>query len=234
MPAAAQTADVGDEWQFTMAPYLLFPHMNGSSTVGGFTADVDASPGDVFDKLHLGAMLYLEMANQAWRLALDVIYMDLRQTGMTPVTEREAQVDLKQAAFDLAGFRRVAPWAEFGLGARLNVLDMGLVIDPGEVLPGAEVGANKTWLDPLIGTILTVPLEGRWRVGMRGDIGGFGIGSKFAWQVHPKVGYQFSSLFELGLAYRAMGMDYETGSGETLFVYDMVIFGPEVVLTFHF
>ena len=43
-----------------------------------------------------------------------------------------------------------------------------------------------------------------------------------------------SSLFELVLAYRALGMDYETGNGADLFVYDLVTFGPEIGFLFHF
>ncbi len=31
-----------------------------------------------------------------------------------------------------------------------------------------------------------------------------------------------------------MGMDYETGSGTDLFVYDMTVFGPEIGFVFHF
>lgn len=67
---------------------------------------------------------------------------------------------------------------------------------------------------------------------LRGDIGGFGVGSDLAWQVHGKAGYRFSELFGLDLAYRVISMDYE--KGDPGFVYDMRIFGPELGLVFHF
>lgn len=44
----------------------------------------------------------------------------------------------------------------------------------------------------------TIPMESEWRLGIQGDIGGFGISSDFAWQVFPFVGYRFSQVFELG------------------------------------
>ena len=91
-----------------------------------------------------------------------------------------------------------------------------------------------TWFDPIIVTRLTLPLENRWRLGVRGDIGGFGIGSSFAWQVLPFAGYRFANVFELILAYRALAMNYETGSGTDLFVYDLTTFGPEIEFVFHF
>lgn len=83
------------------------------------------------------------------------------------------------------------------------------------------------------GARVRVPGTGKWDLVLRGDIGGFGIGSDLAWQVSPKVGYRFSKLFELGIASRVISMDY-TGSGDPAYRYDMRIYGPEVGLGFHF
>ena len=80
----------------------------------------------------------------------------------------------------------------------------------------------------------TAPLESNWKLGIRGDVGGFGMGSDITWQVFPFVGYRFSKLFEISGGYRALGMDYKTGSGTDAFLYDMVIFGPQLGLVFHF
>ena len=57
---------------------------------------------------------------------------------------------------------------------------------------------------------------------------GFGLGSSLAWQVLPFAGYRFANWFELSLAYRELGMDYETGSESETFAYDMTIFGPQI------
>ena len=62
----------------------------------------------------------------------------------------------------------------------------------------------------------------------------FGVGSDLAWQVNPFVGYQFSKLFEIDVAYRWLGMKYENGSGTEYFLYDMVISGAEIGFMFHF
>ena len=37
-----------------------------------------------------------------------------------------------------------------------------------------------------------------------------------------------------GGGYRAPGMKYETGSGDDCFLYDMVIFGPQLGITLRF
>jgi hypothetical protein len=65
-------------------------------------------------------------------------------------------------------------------------------------------------------------------------IGGFGVGSDFAWQIYPIVGYRFSDLFELAGSYRAMSMDYTSDEGSDEFVYDLTTFGPQLGLPLHF
>jgi hypothetical protein len=234
-PAWGQArAEDSDRWGFTVAPYLLFPHMDGRVTVRGIPSYVDVGPGDIFERLDFGAMLYLEMANRDWSISLDGLYMNLGEKGLTPVTGREAEVDMEQLAIEARGMWRAASWAEIGIGGRLNSIKGGLFVAPGEALPGIDVSQTKTWFDPLIAVRLTAPLESKWHLGISGDIGGLGIGSDFAWQVFPFAGYRFSRLFELTLGYRALGMKYETGSGKNLFVYDMVIFGPQLGLVFRF
>ena len=231
-PAVAQDAEKG--WDFVVAPYLLAPHMSGEVTVRGISAEIDAGPSDIFSKLDFGAMLYLEMNNPKWAIGLDGLYMNLGDSGETPLTKRKTDIDMQQFALEAKGLWRAAPWAEVGIGGRLNVLDAGLQVAPGTELPGSDVSNSYTWFDPLIVARLMATFDSPWRIGISGDFGGFGIGSDYAWQVGPFVGYRFGSLFELAGAYRALGMKYETGSASDLFVYDMVISGFEIGLLFHF
>jgi hypothetical protein len=84
------------------------------------------------------------------------------------------------------------------------------------------------------GVRLAVPGTGKSRVALAGSVGGFGLGSDFASQVYPMIGYRISRLLEVGAACRAMGMDYSTGSGKEEFVYDITTFGPELGVGFHF
>jgi hypothetical protein len=66
------------------------------------------------------------------------------------------------------------------------------------------------------------------------DIGGFGAASKFAWQVFPTIGVDVGKKARLGLGYRALGMDYKTGSDNTLFRYDVITSGPVIGMAFNF
>ena len=103
-----------------------------------------------------------------------------------------------------------------------------------QCLFGVSEDGSPIWFDPVVGGRLTAPNTGKWRLGVMGYVGGFGLGSDFAWQIYPKVGYRFSPLFEASVAYRAIAMDFTSGSGSTEFTYDMITFGPQVGVGFHF
>lgn len=223
-------------WNFTAAPYLLFPGMNGQVAIREIPVDVDLSTGDIFENLDFGMMLYFEAANDKWALTFDALYMNLAKEGETPLTGRAARVDLKQLAIDVKGMYRISHWLEAGVGFRVNVIDGSVNVAEGDIiLPGNKVSMNQTWFDPLLVARARTDFSGsKWSLSFLGDIGGFGLGSDFTWQAKPYVGYRFSKLFEMTAAYRWIGIDYQTGTGNENFRYDMTISGPELGFLFHF
>ena len=230
----APSAAAQDEgWDFTVAPYLLFPYMDGSVSIRGFDQAIDAGPGDIFDKLTFGAMLDLEAHSPDWAIALDGIYMNLGQDLQRTDLPTQGEVDFKQGVVQLSGFRRVAPWAEVLIGGRLNVLS-GSLYRLGAIIDTLDIGESEVWFDPFVGARVQVTVTDMLRLGVRGDVGGFGVGSKLAWHVYPAIGLRIAKWFELAAAYRWLNMDYETGTGAELFAYDVTVSGPEIGLLFHF
>ena len=73
---------------------------------------------------------------------------------------------------------------------------------------------------------------------LRGDFGGFGVGSQFCWNtlaacsfmVAAQGGVTYSGI----LGYRALDVDYEQGSGRTKYEYDVLQHGPVSGLTIAF
>ena len=196
---------------------------------GNATTDVDVSSGDILGALDFGAMLYLEMHNPKWAFSLDALYMNLGGSG--PVGPSTVDVDLKQSGVMAAGYLRVKPWAEAMLGFQFNGMKGSL---KGRGALNLNQSGDKSWVDPYLGARLTLPRQDKWRFGFNGFVGGFGVGSKFAWQVYPNLGYRFNPLFELNGGYRAMYMDYESGSGSDKFVYKLTTQGPQLGFLFHF
>jgi len=224
--AAAQQPAAG--WRFTLAPYFLFPHMDGTVAVGPIVSDVDSDPSDVFDNLQFGAMLAAEARNDQWAIGFDGLYMDLSKDG----EDLPAKYSGQQAGLELTGFRRLTPFFEVLAGGRLNVLATK-VESPASV---TLVDKDQVWFDPFIGARFTLPNTGKWTIMLRGDVGGFGVGSEFAWQVRPTVAYSVSKHWSFGLAYWALGMDYVTGELGDLdyFKYDVTTFGPEIGVGYTF
>jgi hypothetical protein len=63
-------------------------------------------------------------------------------------------------------------------------------------------------------------------------VGGFGIGSDFAWQIIPILEWMPSERFSALFAYRVIGTHYENESDG--FKYDMTVTGPSLGLSAHF
>ena len=70
--------------------------------------------------------------------------------------------------------------------------------------------------------------------GVYGEIGGFGAGSDFAWQLFPRVGFRFAEKASLEFGWRWLDMDYATGEGTEQFGYDVLTQGPVAGLAFRF
>ncbi len=89
-----------------------------------------------------------------------------------------------------------------------------------------EADGSENWIDPVIGAHYTLPFNDTWSASLRGDIGGFGVGSDFAWQGIATLRWQATPGFGVLAAYRYMAMDYDNGSGNDYFKYDMAMSGP--------
>ena len=96
------------------------------------------------------------------------------------------------------------------------------------------MSASEDWIDPFIGARLRVDLTKKLMLGLRGDIGGFGIGSEFSWNASAVLGYRFTRLISAWVGYRALSVDYEKGGGFNSIEYDLIMHGPMIGMGFYF
>ncbi len=89
---------------------------------------------------------------------------------------------------------------------------------------------DEVWIDLIIGGRLIADLTEKLTFTLHGDIGGFGVSSDLTWNVSGFLGYQFTPLLSAWIGYRALGVDYETGSGKNQFKYEMTVSGPIIDL----
>ncbi|HEY6506355.1 MAG TPA: hypothetical protein VIZ28_20410 [Chitinophagaceae bacterium] len=236
---AQDTTAAKKKWHWVVQPYAMFPVMDGSIGLGQLPdADIHANAGDIFSHLKFGAMLYAEAANDRWAFSSDIIYMNLGEDIESKRGIVSGEAGMKQFVWELAGLRRLNSWLEGGIGFRLVNLQSDLTMQVDATVPGGagprSRSLSETWVDPVIIGRIKFPSSSKWSFQLRGDLGGFGIGSDFTWQGQADVGYRFSKLFQLGLGYRFIGIDYEKGSGNDRFKYDVDTYGPVLRFGFHF
>lgn len=233
LTVSAQNDSITRKWHYLAEAYMMFPNMKGETGVRELpTASVDASPSDILGHLKAGAMFYFEASNDDWSISSDVLFMKLAQ-DIEPTTLIEGgELSMQQTAWELAGLKRVKPWLDLGLGARLVNLQAG--VDMETIVEARSASINETWVDPVIIARTQGYFTEKLFWQLRGDLGGFGIGSDFTWQAQGNIGYRFSKLFQTSIGYRYIGIDYEKGEGSEKFVYDVDTFGAVLRLGFNF
>lgn len=93
------------------------------------------------------------------------------------------------------------------------------------------------WADPIIGLVLRHEIAPHHRLRLRGDVGGFGVGSQLTWQAFGGYSYEFSSgptSWAAVLGYRAIGLNYSAGSGFDYRDLNLVLHGPLLGLSAKF
>lgn len=227
--APLQAAD----WTHEIAPYLWGAGLEGTTAVGPVSADIDASFGDILDALELGAMGSYRGSKDRMAIMFDLVYSGLGGDGRGPGDAVKADVDIDMLVLEgdfgyaftdnLHGF----------LGLRYVDLETQIKLK-GPLGNQESVKDTVDWIDPVIGLHWNWPFADRWALSLRGDIGGFGVGSEFAWQGVGMLRWQVSSGFGVLLAYRYLSNDYDEGKGADYFKFDMSMQGPALGVVFTF
>lgn len=236
--AAAAGAEAGD-WKHTLVPYVWASGMDGKTAIGPVEADVDINFGDILDNLDWGGMLsYRGERSDGLVIMGDVVYMDLEadKTKSEGPISIYGKAEVKQLALEGDIGWRVAPQLIAYGGFRYNDLDSDLTVvrtgpGPGET---RTPGLQESWVDPIVGAIGEFQISDNWSAALRGDMGGFGWGSDFAWQAMGTVRWQATPSLHVVGGYRYIHMDYDNGSGLNYFRYDMAISGPVLGVAFTF
>lgn len=230
-------SNTDSSWHFLVEPYLMFPYMSGTIGTGNLPdVSVNADAGDIFSHLQMAGMVYGEATVNDWIITTDIIYMNLKQDVEIKGDITYGSVHAKQLAWEMSGFRKVLPWLDLGAGGRINTLSAraDLTLDLPEGVSYRSKRSSKSWLDPILVARLHNPKGSDFLYQLRGDIGGFGLGSEFAWQAQAYVGYRISELMQVSGGYRFIGVDYDKGNGDDRFLYDVDTSGVVLRVGFNF
>ncbi len=230
---SAEVLEKSDQWKSFLAIYGWVPAITGDVKVKGLESDLDVSYSDVLNNLDVAFMAHYEGFKGHWGIMLDGIYARLEAEKEHPGGAAPGRRQLKwtQSLVELAIPYRVS-WnpvvADVFFGGRYNYINAEIAIPS----RAAKKDDTLAFVDPIVGGRVFIPLSKTWFLGLRGDIGGFGIGnaSDLALNGNAFVNWQITDLFSTQLGYRALYMKYNEGENE----WNATQHGPWLGLGFSF
>lgn len=217
---AAEPVPAQAGWSWRIVPYGWLTAIDGTQTVRGRSARIDASFADIVSK---SDSLVALMGVVEARSGPHSFYGDLVWTriglkgggfrsltlapGVTATVDRSLSLDVQMTILEvgtahevarfgalkvdlLAGLRYWRQQADLSV-ATLRTADLADLDWTGARAVARSGGVS--WVDPLVGLRLRhAPAPGH-ELFLRADAGGFGIGSVFSWQVVGGYGFDFAA-----------------------------------------
>lgn len=213
------TAQESDGWEFRLTPYLWALSLDGTTAALGNDVPVKADFGDLLDLLNLAFSANMELNNGKWFVILDPMWADLEAPIDTggPIG---GNVEIELIIFTaLAG---VSLTEHFDIYAGARYYDQDITIVP-DMAP--EIPLGDSWTDFLLGVRVTNEISQKWSFTALLD-GAVGGDSDSAWYAQALFVRQIGDNKNFAVGYRYYDVDYESGSGLTLFKWDAAHFGP--------
>ena len=226
-------ANEGDgDWNHSVHLYGMGAAIEGDAQIGPLALPVEVSISELFDALRMGGMAAYRADNGTWSFTGDVTYMDLGWSANTAADRAGGELQVDQLTVMATVGRRITPHLEVLASAAYFDVDTSLEV---RVLQQSRRATRQaSWVDPLIGLQYSVPVGGKWTYSLRGDVGGFGVGSDFTWHVATVMRRQVTDQFDWYVGYRVIAYDYSEGSGTDRLHYDMTQHGPGIGVAFSF
>ena len=233
-PSSLQPSAPGaslDKWEVVITPYLFLARMDGDVALGGLESDVNTSAKTLLDNLEFAAASRFEVRKEPRAGLFDVNFMALGDQGDLPLGGR-LDVDIDMLTFESALAYRLGS-SKTGvdvLGRGRYVRQNLRAARTGGIGSGAEREFTPDWVDPIVGLRFTTQISPRASFLARGDIGGFGAGSDFTWNVEAGAEFRLTRHMGVQILFKALSIDYEEGSGASFYRYNIV--SPGVVFGF--
>ncbi|OPX98771.1 MAG: hypothetical protein A4E60_02980 [Syntrophorhabdus sp. PtaB.Bin047] len=229
--------DRGNAWEFRLIPYTWLITMDTKATVHDHTVNSRMSFSDILRDMNFAGQVHFEARKGKWGFFIDPTYLSLSQNG-TLRDSRDIRLSVQQWLIEFGGTYELGRWPLDEKGKRSTTLDvlgggrfwyLNARLDTGSNLNPSE---TTGWVDPIIGATLNTDITEKIVFNVRGDIGGFGVGSDFSWNALAVLGYRFTKDITGLMGYRALYVDYKAGTSSIR--YNATIHGPVLGLCFSF
>jgi opacity protein-like surface antigen len=204
----------------TLYGWLPWMDMEVTSSSGGGSSTTSVSAGDVLDALKFAFMAAGEVHYGRIGILHDTIYSELGSSA-----------DLSGPFSSKIDIDTTMLIATTALGYQVYIQD-GFLIEPYagaryvdietdvEISGGGPIGLDKvvsadvSWWDPVIGVRGRMPLTEKITAGGFVDIGGFGAGSEFSWEIYAGLDYRISERISTVAGFRYLSIDYEARAAD--------------------
>jgi hypothetical protein len=200
-------------WTLDPSLYIFVPGLSGTVGIGNIDVDL-SSPSNVLLNINFAFMGNVRVGYGDWAFTIDAFY------GNVGATKNQFSGSVKELIVEPTVSYRVFRWFEPLVGFRYDSV-LGDTDGP----LGRNQALRADWFDPIVGANLRLPLGSSVDLVFRGDVGGFGVGSKFTWQAFPTSRGGSRSSSPAGRI-SVLAVDYESGTGRDRIKYDIVEPGP--------
>ncbi|WP_252257522.1 outer membrane protein [Erythrobacter aurantius] len=226
----------GDDLTFIVSPYVWIPTVTGDIGVGAQGLQFELDAGDLLDVFEFGGLIRGEVRHKSgWGLSVDHIFADLGAGVDILIGDVDADIDA--GITEVAIVRRI-DFDQHALDAYAGIRHWNADVDVAieTFFFNDTIRTGDDWIDPIIGARYLHSVSSDWRLIAQGDIGGFGVGSDFSWNVAAGASYDASDNLSLQLVYRALSVDRESpaiGGGSPVDL-NITIQGPLIGLAYRF
>jgi len=221
------------DWAYNAALYSWFAGMTGDVGIANQQQEFDVSLSDLLKNLTFTAGVHFEAKSPKVVLILDGFYFGVKK-DIDQITLRNGLVypsntDLTLDEWLVEGSvgYRITPEIDILIATRIFGINTDL-----ESNDNILASANKTWAAFYLGGRYSKDFSEKWYGSIRADAG-YGADG-FVYFTNAAVGYRFSKLFSVALAYRILNMNYNSGSGADYFLYKATASGLGLGFVFSF
>lgn len=222
---AISTAQVSDERDWKVTPYLWTVGIDGTATLGGYEQDLDISFSDVLSDFDFGGSVFTEFGKGHHAVSLDYTYIRLKpdptalptppapsdSTMATKMTVNifEAAYNYRFDGLNSTAFVAGARYLDIALKLTPNINGPDLPIDP--PFPTEPVEFGPSWWDAFVGVKTHNDISTNWEFEFYGTLG-FGE-SDWPWTLQGMFYRRFSNDNRLAMGARVWGIDYSDSDG---------------------
>ncbi|MCG3204600.1 MAG: hypothetical protein KCHDKBKB_01315 [Elusimicrobia bacterium] len=225
--AAPSLANLDDNagWEYRVQAAFAPLSIDGRATVNGHSASFVTGSSDLMGFDTNGIKIRLEAWREHWGITADNTIANFSAESRID-SANTVNLDGHDYNTELGVNYRLGSERliyEAMAGARFVALKQEL-----DYSSGVHESDKKRYVDPLVGARVTWIMTNLLSVDVRGNVGGFGIGSasELTWMVIPELNIHLSKSILVNLGYRHHDIRTEEEGGDTSTQFDGRVYGP--------